>query len=80
MLSYIENIERNRAAYRAALSRRASRSTVISMKTFSFNDLDERSQKAAILRYWSEVPAGNKIEVYFLVHAWRFNEYGERIA
>ncbi len=81
MSVYLENIERNRAAYRAALSRRASLLTRKQpMQSFLFEDLDERGKKAAIFRYWSEVPADWDIEVFFKVAKWRFTEHGERIA
>lgn len=80
MLTYIENIERNRAAYRATLERRATRSTFSPMKSYLFNELDERGKQAALLRYWYEAPADQKVEIFFTIAKWRFNEHGERIA
>lgn len=60
------------------------------MKTYTFDELDEQGQKAAVFRYasnpdvlsWQE-EHGNSfglISRALTAQNWRFNEHGERIA
>lgn len=64
------------------------------MRTFTFNELDERGQEYAIANYWADSIIQDftaqemeknaddipTAEDCFMALGWRFNEHGERIA
>lgn len=85
-MTYLSNIEANRAEYRAALTKRANDAKKMTMQTFTFDGLEHRGQAAAIQKYFMELMTDRAfLEAVYqgarrVFSGQRFTEDGKRAA